>query len=106
MTNETPKVEKLSDMIDYQEGAVVSRTLHKRDTGTITLFAFDAGEGLSEHVAPFTAMVTVLDGRAEITISDEAYTLEAGDMIMMPENEPHAVRALERFKMLLVMIRS
>ena len=94
------------ERIDYQEGSVVSRTLLKRDGGTMTLFAFDAGQGLSEHTAPFDAMVSVLDGEVEITISGKKYALRTGDMIVMPANQPHALKAVARFKMLLTMIKS
>ena len=85
---------------------MVSQTLLERKTGTVTLFAFDKGEGLSEHTAPFDAMVLVVDGEAEIAISGKAHRVSAGEMIVMPANEPHALRAVERFKMLLIMIRS
>jgi len=98
--------QSLIDLLDYQEGAVVSRTLIEKETGTVTLFAFDRGQGLSEHTAPFDAMVCILDGKAEITISGNPNILEQGDMIIMPANEPHAVKAVEKFKMMLIMIRS
>jgi quercetin dioxygenase-like cupin family protein len=94
-----------SELVNYQEGAVVSRTLIKKPTGTVTLFAFDAGQELSEHTAPFDAMVHVLDGEAEIIISGKAKQLKAGQMIVMPANEPHAVKAPKQFKMMLIMIR-
>jgi len=100
---EDPK--KLVDLVNYQEGTVVSRTVIKKKTGTVTLFAFDKGEGLSEHTAPFDALVYILDGKAEITISGESVTVENGEMIVMPANKTHALKALERFKMLLVMIK-
>jgi quercetin dioxygenase-like cupin family protein len=100
------EVVKLLDLIAYQAGSVVSREIVSRPTGTATLFAFDAGQGLSEHTAPFDAMVSVLDGEVEITISGKKHLLKAGDMIVMPANEPHALKALTKFKMLLVMIRS
>ena len=107
---EEPKLEtrphKLADLIDYNTGAVVSRTLIQKPTGTVTLFAFDKGEGLSEHTAPFDAMVWVLDGEAEITIAGKPHRLAAGEMIIMPANQPHALKAIAKFKMLLVMIRS
>lgn len=95
----------LADHVDYAEGSVVSKTLLKKDTGTITLFAFDAGQGLSEHTAPFDATVYVVDGQARITIGGEAHQVRAGEAIIMPADVPHAVQAEERFKMLLVMIR-
>ena len=97
---------KILEMIDYQADAVVSRTLVDKKTGGITLFAFDAGQGLNEHSAPFDAMVQVLDGEAEATIMSETVTLKQGEMIIMPGGKPHAMRALKRFKMLLVMIKS
>jgi quercetin dioxygenase-like cupin family protein len=93
-------------LIDYQEAAVVSRTLIDKKTGTVTLFAFDEKQGLSEHKAPFDAMVHILDGEAEIVISSKSHRLKEGDMIVMPANEPHAVKAVTRFKMALTMIRS
>jgi len=98
--------QSLIDLLDYQERAVVSRTLIEKETGTVTLFAFDRGQGLSEHTAPFDAMVCILDGKAEITISGNPNILEQGDMIIMPANEPHALKAVEKFKMMLIMIRS
>ena len=98
--------QSLIDLLDYQEKAVVSRTLIEKKTGTVTLFAFDRGQGLSEHTAPFDAMVCILDGKAEVTITGNPNILEQGDMIIMPANEPHAVKAVEKFKMMLIMIRS
>ena len=100
------KVLKTADLIEYQDGSVVSREIIRKDTGTVTIFAFDKGEGLSEHTAPFDAMVQIIDGKAEITISDNKNVLEAGEMIIMPANEPHALTALEKYKMVLTMIRS
>lgn len=99
-------VHGLAGLVDYQDGAVVSRTLAKKDTGTMTVFAFDKGEGLSEHTAPFDATVQVLDGSVDITISGETYRVSAGEMIIMPADEPHGLKAPEKFKMLLTMIRS
>jgi quercetin dioxygenase-like cupin family protein len=90
----------------YQDGAVVSRTLIDKQAGTITAFAFDEGQGLSEHTAPYDAFVQVLDGEAEITIDGTLHLLGAGEMIIMPANRPHALKAVRRFKMLLVMIRA
>jgi quercetin dioxygenase-like cupin family protein len=89
----------------YQEGAVVSRTLLKRAGGTITLFAFDAGQSLSEHTAPFDAVAQVLEGEADITVAGTPLRVSAGEMVLMPANQPHAVNARTRFKMLLTMIR-
>ncbi|WP_424354230.1 cupin domain-containing protein [Methanobacterium sp. MBAC-LM] len=100
------KVLKTADLIEYQDGSVVSREIIRKDTGTVTIFAFDKGEGLSEHTAPFDAMVQIIDGKAEITISGNKNVLEAGEMIIMPANEPHALTALEKYKMVLTMIRS
>ena len=95
-----------ADLVQYQDGTIVSRTIADRPTGTITLFAFAAGQALSEHTAPFDAMLMVLDGKAEVTISGTANQLSAGQMIVMPANQPHAVAAVTDFKMLLIMIRS
>jgi quercetin dioxygenase-like cupin family protein len=99
------RVLKLAGLLDYQEGAVVSRTIIDKRTGTVTLFAFDEGEGLSEHTAPFDALVYVLDGEAAITVSGKESRVTAGEMLIMPANQPHALRAVKRFKMLLVMVR-
>ncbi|MEN6592083.1 MAG: cupin domain-containing protein [Methanobacterium sp.] len=100
------KALKTVDLIEYQEGAVVSREIIRKETGTVTIFAFDKGEGLSEHTAPFDAMVQVVDGKAEIIIDGKSNILDAGEMIIMPANVPHALNALERYKMVLTMIRS
>jgi quercetin dioxygenase-like cupin family protein len=96
----------LAELVEYQAGSIVSRTLIDKGTGTVTLFAFDEGEGLSEHTAPFDAMVHVLDGEVEITISRKLHLLKEGEMIIMPANEPHALKATSRFKMVLTMIKS
>jgi quercetin dioxygenase-like cupin family protein len=96
----------LAGLVDYHAGSVVSREILKKETGTVTLFAFAQGQGLSEHTAPFDALVYILDGAAEITISGKGYKLKSGEMIIMPANEPHALTAQERFKMMLVMIKS
>jgi quercetin dioxygenase-like cupin family protein len=95
----------LAGLVAYQPGSVVSREVVKRPAGTVTVFAFDAGEGLSEHTAPFDALVYILDGAAQITIDGTPVPARAGEMVMMPANRPHALRAAERFKMLLVMVR-
>jgi quercetin dioxygenase-like cupin family protein len=95
----------LADLAHYQEGAIVSRTLTKRPGGTVTFFAFDAGQSLSEHTAPFDALVQVLDGEAELVIDGAPVVASAGQAVLMPANIPHAVNAKKRFKMLLVMIR-
>ena len=100
------RVKSLADLVDYQPGAVVSRILINKPTGTVTLFAFDEGQSLSEHTTPFDALVYLLDGEAEITISGKAHKLAAGETVIMPAGEPHAVRALKKFKMVLTMIRS
>ena len=100
------EVARLGDLVNYQEGAVVSRTLVKRQTGTITVFAFDAGQGLSEHTAAFDALVQIIEGNAEIMISGKPFPVESGEALLLPANQPHAVTALTRFKMLLTMIRS
>jgi len=92
-------------LIDYRDGSVVSRAVINRPAGTVTLFAFDRGQGLSEHTAPFDALVHVLDGSAEIRIAGKPYLLSKGGMIVMPAGKPHALSAVERFKMMLVMIR-
>ena len=100
------KVLKLIELLDYQQGAVVSRTIIDKKIGTVTLFAFDKGQGLSEHTAPFDALVHLLDGKAEITILGKTYHLKSGDIIIMPADKPHALKAKQRFKMVLVMIRA
>jgi quercetin dioxygenase-like cupin family protein len=104
--NDELKANTLVDMINYQEGAVVSITILEKQTGTVTLFAFDQDQGLSEHTAPFDAMVQILDGDVEIKISGKPFQLKQGEMIIMPANEPHALKAVKRFKMLLTMIKS
>jgi len=96
----------LVDLVDYQAGSVVSRVILKAKTGTVTLFAFDEGQALSEHTAPFDALAEVLDGEVEITISGKPHRVRAGEMIILPANRPHALKAAGRFKMMLVMIRS
>ncbi len=97
---------KVIDMIDYQEGSVVSREIISKKTGTVTLFAFDKGQGLSEHTAPFDALVFCLDGEVEVTISGNPLQLKEGEMVIMPADQPHALKALRQFKMLLIMIRT
>ncbi|MFX1417956.1 MAG: cupin domain-containing protein [Promethearchaeota archaeon] len=104
--NVKKEVLDLDSMLDYQEGSVVSRALINKDVGTLTLFSFDKGENLSEHTAPFDALVYVFDGEAEILISGEKFILNKGQMIIMPANEPHALKAIEKFKMMLIMIKS
>jgi quercetin dioxygenase-like cupin family protein len=97
---------RLVELADYQEGSVVSRTIIDKKTGTVTFFAFDERQGLSEHTAPFDALVYLLEGEAEIVISGKPIRLTDGEMVIMPANRPHAVRAAKRFKMILTMIRS
>jgi quercetin dioxygenase-like cupin family protein len=97
---------KLADLVDYQEGSVVSRALIDRDTGTVTIFSFDRGQGLSEHTAPYDALVYLIEGEADITITGKAYRLKTGEMILMPAKEPHALKSVGRFKMMLTMIKS
>lgn len=100
------EVARLAELANYQNGSVVSRILIRRDKGNVTLFAFDEGQELSEHTAPFDALVYVLEGTTEIRIAGQSFRLSAGDTILMPANRPHAVRAVSAFKMLLTMIRS
>jgi len=99
------QVKNLSDLVKYQENAVVSSEVIKKDTGIITVFAFDKGQGLSEHTAPFDALVNVIDGQAEVTVSGKLFTVKKGEMIIMPANKPHSMKAVEKFKMFLVMIK-
>ena len=101
-----PEVQSLADFVDYQEGSVVSREIIRRDTGTVTIFAFDKGQGLSEHIAPFDALVYVVDGEVEIFIAGKPYHLNQGKFVILPANKPHALKALSKFKMLLAMIKS
>jgi quercetin dioxygenase-like cupin family protein len=96
---------EVAELVAYQPGAIVSRTVIDKGVGTVTLFAFDQGQGLSEHTAPYDALVQVLDGQSEVTVSGQPSLVKTGEMIIMPANKPHALRAVERFKMMLVMIR-
>jgi quercetin dioxygenase-like cupin family protein len=96
----------LTELVSYQEGSVVSRQITKADAGNVTLFAFDAGQELSEHAAPYDALVHVLEGQAEIKIAGQPFALRAGDAMIMPADIPHALRAPDRLKMLLTMIRA
>jgi quercetin dioxygenase-like cupin family protein len=100
------RVAALDGLIAYQAGAVVSRTVIDKPAGTVTLFAFDIGQGLSEHTAPYDAMVDVMDGEAEITISGKPSRVKQGEILIMPANEPHGLKAITPFKMMLVMIKS
>ena len=97
---------KISSLAEYQEGSIVSRTLIDKKAGTVTFFAFDEGQGLSEHVAPFDALVSVLDGEAEVAVSEKIYHVKEGEMIILPANKPHALKAVRKFKMMLVMIKA
>lgn len=94
------------DLVNYQPGTVVSKEILRKGTGTVTLFAFAKGQGLSEHTAPFDAMVQILDGKAEVVIDGRTVRAKTGDVVIMPANRPHALSAVERFKMMLIMIRS
>jgi len=96
---------KLIDLVDYQDESVVSKQIIKKDTGNVTLFAFDKGQGLSEHTVPFDALVYIFDGEAEIIVDGKTNRVESGNMIIMPANKPHSLKAIKRFKMLLVMIK-
>ena len=96
---------QLIALADYQEGSVVSQTIINKKTGTVTFFAFDEGQGLSEHTAPFDALVYILDGEAEITISGKPVKVSEGEILIMPANQPHALKAVKRFKMVLTMVR-
>lgn len=96
----------LADSVEYAGKGIVSKTILKKEAGNVSIFAFDQGEGLSEHSAPFDALIQVLDGKAEIIIDSKPYAVSKGEIIIMPANIPHAVKATERFKMLLTMIRS
>ena len=96
---------RVAELVSYQDGAIVSREIVKKPTGTVTAFAFDEGQGLSEHTAPFDALVQVLEGEVEITISGKLNRLQGGELILMPANQPHALKAVKRFKMLLTMIQ-
>jgi quercetin dioxygenase-like cupin family protein len=97
---------KLVDLVDYQQGSVVSRTIIDKKEGTVTLFAFDEGQGLSEHTTPFDALVFILDGNAEVSIEGKPHDVKNGEMLIMPANKPHALKAVKKFKMLLVMVKA
>jgi quercetin dioxygenase-like cupin family protein len=103
---ETSKTFVSVESIEYADGSVVSKTILKKPTGNITLFAFDKGEGLAEHSSPFEALIQLLDGKAEITIGETSYHLQAGQNIILPANIPHSLKANEKFKMMLTMIKS
>ena len=105
MKEQTVQVAKIADIVNYQDGAVVSKEIIRKDTGTVSLFAFDKGQGLSEHTAPFDAFAWIVDGEAEITISGEHFRVRSGEMIVMPAHKPHRLQAAERFKMVLTLVR-
>jgi len=106
MVNMIGQVQDLAGLVSYQDDAVVSKEVIKKKEGTVTVFAFDKGQGLSEHTAPFDALVYVVDGKVEITIAGKPLELKAGEMIIMPANKTHALKAVEQFKMMLVMIKA
>ena len=99
------EIKKMVELVDYQEGVVASRTVIGKEVGTVTVFAFDKEQGLSEHMVPFGSLVFVVEGEARIKISGKEYNLKGGEMIIMPAGEPHSLKAIEKFKMLLVMIK-
>ena len=100
------QVATAAELVNYQEGAIVSREIVKKPTGSVTLFAFDEGQGLSEHTTPFDALVYVIEGEVEISIAGQPHRLQGGEIILLPANQPHALKALNRFKMSLTMIRA
>lgn len=97
---------KIISLAEYQEGSIVSRTLIDKKAGTVTFFAFDEGQGLSEHVAPYDALVSVIDGEAEVTISEKIHRVKEGEAIILPANKPHELKAIRKFKMMLIMIKA
>ena len=97
---------KMNRIVEYQEGSIVSRTLIDKKAGTVTFFAFDEGQGLSEHVAPYDALISVLDGEAEVSISEKIHRVKEGEMIILPANKTHALKAITKFKMILIMIKA
>jgi quercetin dioxygenase-like cupin family protein len=100
------EVAKTVELLNYQSGSVVTREIVKKPTGSVTIFAFDEGQGLSEHTVPFDALVHILEGETEISIAGQPHRLQGGEMILLPANQPHALKALKRFKMILTKIRS
>ena len=100
------QVSNMKDMVAYQDGSIVSKEIIKKATGTVTIFAFDQDQGLSEHTAPFDALVQIVDGEAEIIISGESHNVKEGEIIIMPAGKPHSLKALKKFKMMLVMVKS
>ena len=105
-THMPPQVSKIVESLHFQKDSIVSKTLIDKQAGTITLFAFDQDQGLSEHTAPFDALVYLLQGEAEVTICGNAYHMREGEMIVMPANQPHSLKAVKRFKMMLIMIKA
>ena len=101
-----PRVSSLTTLVQYQSESVVSKILIKKETGNVTLFAFDKGQELSEHAAPFDALVQVIEGKVDVILDGKSNITKAGEMIIMPANIPHALKAVEKFKMMLIMIRS
>ncbi len=97
---------KITSLAEYQEGSIVSRTLIDKKAGTVTFFAFDEGQALSEHVAPFDVLISVLDGEVEVAISEKIHRVKEGEMIVLPANKPHALKAIRKFKMMLIMIKA
>lgn len=106
MTIISGQVQELVKLVSYQDDSIVSKEIIRNDKGTVSFFAFDKGQGLSEHTAPFDAMVYIFDGKAEVTIDAKPSSLKAGEMVIMPANKPHSLKANERFKMMLVMVKS
>jgi len=100
------EAQRLADLASYQNGSIVSREIIRKSTGTVTFFAFDEGQGLSEHIAPFDALIYIAEGKADVTISGKTFSMKEGETVILPANQPHALNALCKFKMLLVMIRS
>jgi quercetin dioxygenase-like cupin family protein len=103
---EKARTMEMKSLAEYQEGSIVSRTIIDKKAGTITFFAFDEGQGLSEHVAPYDALVSILDGEAQAVISGETFHLREGEIIILPANKPHALKAIKKFKMMLIMIKA
>ena len=97
---------EMASLVEYQEGSVVSRTVIDKKAGTITFFAFDEGQGLSEHVAPYDALISIIDGEAQVVILGRTFHLKEGEIIILPANEPHALKAVKKFKMMLIMIKA